>query len=189
MKGLNKIDVGEVTHDYYDGLKKIKIGRYTSKRYNLYEALKQSNPRNVFLNGHLHIELKIDELLVKTLTGKSTLLEYSDFADFLKTRYIDYFGKIILLKMIHINHPTKNIEINLIDNDLFNDLNVIGAIRNAFHHNLDYDEAMVQLCKGGVKFSSIQKKFVEYDNIQELVSDFKEVVIKVHLKLKKLLEP
>ena len=48
----------------YDGITEKKDGSITSCSFNIHEALKNENPRNIFLNGQLYVEMICDSILV-----------------------------------------------------------------------------------------------------------------------------
>lgn len=168
----------------YDWLTISKDERFTTISYNISEALNQENPRNIFLNWHLFIELECDSLLIQYYCNNMTNRKRTIFWNFLKSKYIDYSGKIQFLRLAELNRDGKITSV--ISKELYTSLKAVGAIRNAFHHNLDYGDALSFLTDGD-KFILIKKPkhktLASYKDMHELVDDFKSEVITLYEKL------
>ena len=60
---------------------------------NIYEALEEKNPRNVFLNGQLYIEDRVDTI-ISMYFGHDNSIRHSSILDFLKSENCDFISKI-----------------------------------------------------------------------------------------------
>lgn len=161
--------------DKYDGITIISDGQFKAVSYDISEALNQNNPRNAFLNGQLFIEMQCDLLLVQYFckgnsgadNRKRTL-----FSNFLKSRDIDYYAKIKLLKTLEYI-SNKGIK-KILEKNIYISLKAVGAVRNAFHHNLEYEDALNCLTNGDkfVFASRETKPLSSYMNVEALKNDF-----------------
>lgn len=172
----------------YDGLLVTTKGSRRSIRYNIEKALKQDNPRNVFLNGQLFIEMSCDSLIKVYFTNNDPL-RMGILSEFLKSRHFDYFMKIKLIKILKYEDSSPSFKPQTIaSNQLIKSLISIGEIRNVFQHNLDIHEAMKSVRKiSGSKFSFLDKKLKNYHQVDDLVNDFKKEVITVNKKIVELI--
>ena len=180
MLNSNKILEGKS----YDGIT-IKELRQENRlvkitHYNLLEALNQDNPRNVFLNGHLYIEDKCDELLLEYFcyygyTEEEPYFLYLKrdvFNDFLRSRHFDYSNKVYLLKNLKLDRD-QNPDDVLVESKIITSLKAIGAVRNAFHHNLVYQDALDKFTKSDkFVFVSESKVLSKYSDTFSLKDDF-----------------
>ena len=84
----------------YDGVTKIITNTGVEVTFlNIYEALEQENPRNVFLSGQLYIEDRLDTI-ISMYFGDDNNIRHSSILKFLKSRYCDFFSKIQFLSML-----------------------------------------------------------------------------------------
>jgi hypothetical protein len=133
----------------YDGLTIQEDEESRTVYFNIDEALSQKNPRNTFLNGQLFIEMVCDRIITKYfckgITGSDNRRR-TVFSDFLKSRDVNFFMKINLLKKLEIYKEGKLGK--LIDKKIITSLKSIGAVRNAFQHNLQHGDALNSLTDG-----------------------------------------
>jgi hypothetical protein len=172
----------------YDGIKKIKTKEgFDILSFNIYDALEQKNPRNVFLNGQLYVENSLD-IIISMYFGYDNSIRHSSILEFLKSRNCDFFSKIQLLSML-INtykpNPTGKHEVVhfIEDKKIISSLQTIGEVRNAFQHNLVFDEAFKNAIKDGKTFKLINKRLDTCNNVDDLVKMFKEEVVLLNDKL------
>ncbi|MBI2044137.1 hypothetical protein HYT24_02115 [Candidatus Pacearchaeota archaeon] len=149
--------------------------------FNVYEALEDKNPRNVFLNGQLYVEDRVDAIL-SWYFGYDNSVRHSSIIKFLKSEYCSFISKIRFLSMlIHTDKPNNkgNREvIPFINNKkIISGLITIGEVRNSFQHNLVLQEAFNNVIKDGRKFSLIDKRLDSCKDLNDLVGIFKEEVI------------
>jgi hypothetical protein len=180
----------------HDGIKFTKTKRLHVLKLNLDEALNQGNPRNIILNGHLFIESKCDSILLEYFLPQDEMssndLRRHNFQQFLKFIEMNYFTKIKLLKksLVFIDtNKEPNIVGPLIKKEVYISLKAIGAIRNAFHHNLTYHDVFECFKDGGDKFIFVNNKgkaLNKYDTIEDLVKDFVIETKVVYSKLEEL---
>ncbi|MBS3094349.1 hypothetical protein J4474_01655 [Candidatus Pacearchaeota archaeon] len=165
----------------YDGVTKIITNTGVEVTFlNIYEALEQENPRNVFLSGQLYIEDRLDTI-ISMYFGDDNNIRHSSILKFLKSRYCDFFSKIQFLSMLIEKYKIvdgKQEIVNFIENKkIISGLKTIGEVRNSFQHNLVYGEAFKNVIKGGHKFIFIDKKLDTCNDLKDLVKSFKEEVI------------
>jgi len=176
----------------YDGVTKIITNTGVEVTFlNIYEALEQKNPRNIFLSGQLYIEDRLDTI-ISMYFGYDNNIRHSSILKFLKSRYCDFFSKIQLLSMListyKINIEGKQEAVDFIENGkIISSLQTIGAIRNSFQHNLVYEEAFQNAIKDGSKFIFIDKKLDTCNSLNDLVKNFKEEVILLIGELDKIM--
>ncbi len=171
---INKYD--SMSKKEYDGIITHKNGKYTFTEYNIDKALNQKNIRNVFLNGQLFTEMLCDSIICLYLTQNKNP-QQGILSNFLKSRHIDFFSKIELLKMLENKKRKK-----FIDKDIIISLKAIGAVRNAFQHNLRHEDALRSLTDGD-KFAFKNKVLSTYTDVGSLVLDFKLEVRDIFIKL------
>ncbi len=158
---------------------------------NVYEALEDKNPRNVFLNGQLYIEDRVDTI-ISGYFGHDNSIRHSSILRFLKSEYCDFLSKIKLLSML-INTYKDNLEgkkeeVSFIeDKKIISSLRTIGEVRNSFQHNLIFEEAFVNAIKDGRTFKLTNKRLDTCKSIQDLVNIFKEEVILLVGELDKII--
>jgi hypothetical protein len=126
-------------------------------------------------------------------------LKASVLSGFLKSKHIDYFGKINLLKqLVTANKRSTNIEDlkrkPLISKKIIASLKAIGAVRNAFHHNLEYTDALDKLTDGDrFQYQQECKTLDKYNkglgqaDVDTLVQDYKHEVTSVYCDLHEIL--
>jgi hypothetical protein len=158
---------------------------------NIYEALENENPRNVFLNGQLYIEDRVD-IIISGYFGYDNSIRHSSISKFLKSKHCDFFSKIRFLSMLinkyQEDNEGKKEEMPFIENKkIISSLETIGAIRNSFQHYLFFEEAFINAINDGKTFKLINKKLNICKNIQELVSVFKEEAILLVNELDKII--
>jgi hypothetical protein len=157
----------------YDGMTIINDSGIKTVFYDITEALNIKDPRNVFLNGQLFIELQCDGILTEYFCKGETGYDNrrrSLFSNFLKSKEMSYYTKIKLLKELEIleNNQMKKI----IDKKIYTSLKAIGAVRNAFQHNLEYEEALKSLTGDKFVFLLENKKLSDYEDVEQLRYDF-----------------
>lgn len=157
---------------------------------NIYEALEEKNPRNVFLNGQLYIEDRVDVIL-SGYFGYDNSIRYSSILKFLKSEHCDFFSKIKFLSMLVNTYKEDNQggkeEVPFIENkEIISSLRTIGEVRNSFQHNLIFEEAFINAIKDGKTFKLTNKRLDTCKSIQDLVDIFKEEVILLVDKLDKI---
>lgn len=171
----------------YDWQTIFKDDRFTTISYDISEALNQENPRNVILNWHLFIEIELDLLLIQYYWDKMTNRKRTLFWNFLKSKHIGYFEKIAFLRMTEI--LIDNQVTSLISSEVYSSLKAIGAVRNAFHHNLNHEDALFSLSTGD-KFMFIKnpqyKTLAAYKDVTALINDFKIEIFNLNEKLHNL---
>ena len=159
----------------YDGITITQDNRFTTISYDISEALNQKNPRNVFLNGQLFIEMQCDLILVQYFCKGNTGIDNRRrtlFSNFIKSRDVNFYAKIKLLKTLEL--ISKAGISKLLDVQTYTSLKSIGAVRNAFHHNLEYGDALNCLTSGD-KFMFVSKdgrKLSVYEDVETLRTDF-----------------
>lgn len=161
--------------DKYNGITITSDGQFKDVSYDISEALNQANPRNAFLNGHLFIEMQCDLLLVQYFCKGNTGADNRRrtlFSNFLKSRDMDYFTKIRLLKTLEFI-SNKGIK-KILDKKVYTSLQAVGAVRNAFQHNLDYEDALNCLTSGDkfVFASRDGKSLSLYTDVATIKNDF-----------------
>ncbi len=149
--------------------------------FNVYEALEEKNPRNVFLNGQLYVEDRVDFIL-SWYFGYDNSVRLNSIIQFLKSEYCSFISKIKFLSMLvhtdKINEEGKREVVQFISNKkIISSLITIGEVRNSFQHNLVLQEAFNNAIKGGKKFSLTGKKLDLSNDLNGLVNMFKEEVI------------
>ena len=159
----------------YDGITITSDGQFKFVSYDISEALNQDNPRNAFLNGQLFIEMQCDLLLVQYFCKGNTGTDNRRrtlFSNFLKSRDVDYFTKIKLLKTLEFI-SSKGVK-KILDKKVYTSLKAVGAVRNAFHHNLEYEDALNFLTNGDkFVFASRESKLLSsYTDVKTLKRDF-----------------
>lgn len=153
---------------------------------NIYDALKEDNPRNLFLNGQLHIENLCDILLswyfCKGTTGEDNLRR-TVFLDFLKSRDVDFFAKINLLRKVEVFEDGKMKR--PFDGKVYVSLKAVGAVRNAFQHNLIYGEALKHITDGDVFVFVNEKKtkLTAFKSVDNLKKAFASEAVQLHDEL------
>lgn len=173
----------------YDGLTIRQNGQSKETIFNIAEAMDQDNPRNAFLNGQLFVEILCDSILVQYFCKGSTGADNRRrtlFWNFIKSRYVDFFAKIKLLRTLEIIN--KSGITKLLDTKTYTSLKAIGAVRNAFHHNLDYDDALNCLTAGDkfVFISNQGKKLSTYKDVETLKINFQTEAYLLHNALNDL---
>jgi len=158
---------------------------------NIYEALEEKNPRNVFLNGQLYIEDRVDTI-ISMYFGHDNSIRHSSILDFLKSENCDFISKIKWLSMLirenKIKLDGKREVIKFVENGkIISSLRTIGEVRNAFQHNLIFEEAFRNAIKDGRTFKLIDKKLDTCQDINELVKMFKEEAILLVGELDKIM--
>jgi len=154
---------------------------------NIYEALKEKNPRNVFLNGQLYIEDRVDTI-ISGYFGHDNSICHSSILKFLKSKHCDFFSKINFLSMLINKYEGGKEEIPFIENkEVISSLRTIGEVRNSFQHNLVFEEAFINAIKDGKTFKLTNKRLDSSKSIQDLVNIFKEEVILLVDKLDKII--
>ena len=142
----------EQKYENIDGVTKIITNTGIPLTFlNIYDALKDKNPRNVFLNGQLYIEDRLDRL-ISGYFGCDNNIRQSSILNFLKSRYCDFDSKIEWLFMLigrdEVNSKGERKITMFVENkDIKSSLRAIGAVRNAFQHNLDQWEALIVATK------------------------------------------
>ncbi|PIN89018.1 hypothetical protein COU60_05075 [Candidatus Pacearchaeota archaeon CG10_big_fil_rev_8_21_14_0_10_34_76] len=171
----------------YDGVTKVQTPDGEIITFlNIYEALEQDNPRNIFLNGQLYVENRLDTI-ISMYFGYDNNIRHASILNFLKSRYCDFFSKIKLLSML-INKYDGKIEVLLIENkDVISSLQTIGEIRNSFQHNLIFEEAIKNSIKDGRTFKLTGKKLDTCENLNGLIEAFKKEVIRLTEELDKII--
>lgn len=171
----------------YDGVTKVKTPDGEIITFlNIYEALEQDNPRNIFLNGQLYVENRLDTI-ISMYFGYDNNIRHASILNFLKSRYCDFFSKIKLLSMLINKYDGKN-EVPLIENkDVISSLQTIGEIRNSFQHNLIFEEAIKNSIKDGRTFKLTGRKLDTCGNLNGLIEAFKKEVIKLTEELDKII--
>ena len=165
-----------------DGLTRVITNKGINVTFlNVYEALEDKNPRNVFLNGQLYVEDRVDTI-ISFYFGYDNSIRHSSILKFLKSRYCDFISKIEFLSMLINTYKSddkgKNDVVPFVENKkIISSLKTIGDVRNAFQHNLIFEGAFVNAIKEGKTFKLTNKKLKSCKNIQELVDIFKEEVI------------
>jgi len=104
----------------YDGVTKVLTNKGIEITFlNIYEALEQKNPRNVFLSGQLYIEDRLDTV-ISMYFGYDNSIRHSSILQFLKSKYCDFFSKTRFLSMLintyKIDREGKQEIINFIEN-------------------------------------------------------------------------
>ena len=149
--------------------------------FNVYEALEEKNPRNVFLNGQLYVEDRVD-MILSGYFGYDNSVRHNSIVKFLKSEYCNFISKIKFLSMlVHTDKPKddRNREVIPFVNNrkVISSLITIGEVRNSFQHNLDFQEAFSNAIRDGRKFSLIEKRLDSCSDLSGLVEMFKEEVI------------
>ena len=176
----------------YDGVTKVLTNKGIEITFlNIYEALEQKNPRNVFLSGQLYIEDRLDTV-ISMYFGYDNSIRHSSILQFLKSKYCDFFSKTRFLSMLintyKIDREGKQEIINFIENGkIISSLQTIGAVRNSFQHNLVYEDAFRNAIKDGSKFILIDKKLDTCNSLDDLVKSFKEEIILLTAELDKII--
>src|SRR3989344_2212400 len=130
----------------FDGVTRVQTPNGTQITFlNVYEAIEQENPRNVFLNGQLYVEDRLDTI-ISMYFGYDNSLRHSSILKFLKSRHCDFFSKtqflFMLINTYKIDREGKQEIVNFIENGkIISSLQTIGAVRNSFQHNLVYEDA------------------------------------------------
>src|SRR3989344_4773638 len=176
----------------YDGVTKVLTNKGIEVTFlNVYEALEQKNPRNVFLSGQLYIEDRLDTI-ISMYFGHDNSICHSSILKFLKSRHCDFFSKIKFLSMLintyKPNQKGKPEEVYFVENKkIISSLQTIGEVRNSFQHNLVYEKAFQNSIKDGSKFIFMDKKLDTCDNLADLVKIFKEEVVLLTGELDKII--
>ncbi len=171
----------------YDGLTIKKTGKYMFIGFNIDEALKQKNPRNVFLNGHLYIEFFCDAI-IKYYFDIDNKIKDKVFSDFLESGNCSFSLKIWFMdKLMKYDENNLLSPERLIDKKIINSLHAISEVRNSFQHNLNLDMAFEKLVKkSDRKFTFIRKKLSQYKELDKLIEDFKKEVKELYNELEKI---
>jgi len=148
---------------------------------NIYEALEEKNPRNVFLNGQLYIEDRLDTIL-SMYFGYDNSIRHSSILKFLKSENCDFISKIKFLSMLINKYKEddkgEKEEVLFIENKkIIPSLRTIGEVRNSFQHNLVFEEAFINAIKDGRTFKLTNKRLDTSKSIQGLVDIFKKEAI------------
>jgi len=156
----------------------------------IYKALEEKNPRNVFLNGQLYIEDRVD-VIISGYFGYDNSIRHSSILKFLKSEHCDFFSKIkflsMLIKKYQDNNERKE-EVPFIENKkIISSLRTIGEVRNSFQHNLVFEEAFINAIKDGKIFKLTNKRLDTSKSIQDLVDIFKKEVILLVDELDKII--
>src|SRR3989344_6693526 len=92
-----------------DGITRVVTNKGINVTFlNVYEALEDKNPRNVFLNGQLYVEDRVDKI-ISGYFGHDNSIRHSSILKFLKSEYCDFLSKIKFLSML-INTYKENPE-------------------------------------------------------------------------------
>lgn len=173
----------ELTEEH-DGIK-VKKKKGTSliiTEYNFLDAINnEKDPRKIFLSGQLHLEFQCDGVIFSYFqTDKG--LRNGVFSNFLHSEEMSFEKKIKLLGKLLISDKHAK-PLRLIDKKITKGLRAIARIRNAFQHNLSYEEALKIVLKGGANFGMIDNKLKDCKDIDSLVKNFKEEYEKLYLAL------
>ena len=175
-----------------DGITRVVTNKGINVTFlNVYEALEDKNPRNVFLNGQLYVEDRVDKI-ISGYFGHDNSIRYSSILKFLKSEYCDFLSKIKFLSMLintyKENPEGKKEEVSFIeDKNIVASLRTIGEIRNSFQHNLIFEEAFANSIKDGRTFKLVNKRLDSCKSIQDLVNIFKEETILLIAELDKII--
>ena len=182
----------DVKIENIDGITRVITNKGLKVNFlNIYEALEEKNPRNVFLNGQLYIEDRVD-MIISGYFGHDNSIRHSSILKFLKSEHCDFFSKIKFLSML-INAYKKNNKgkkevVPFIDNKkIISSLRTIGEVRNSFQHNLVFEEAFINAIKNGKTFKLTNKRLDTCKSIQDLVDMFKEEAILLVDELDKII--
>ena len=159
--------------------------------FNVYEALEEKNPRNVFLNGQLYIEDRVD-MIISGYFGHDNNIRQDSILKFLKSEDCDFFAKIKFLSMLintyKLDNEGKKEAVSFVENrKIISSLRTIGEVRNSFQHNLVFEEAFINAVKDGRTFKLIDKRLDTCSNIRNLVDMFKEEAILLVSELDKII--
>jgi len=170
-----------MVEEKYDGVSIKKSGEEGGEihaRFDITEALDQENPRNVFLNGQLHLELTCDDVISAYIADRDPV-RMGVMNRFLTSRDITFFGKIELMKRFVIKDEKGN-QIKMIRPNVIKSLKSIGEVRNAFQHNLVLDIAIRKLKQTESKFHLTGIKLKECLDLNAFLDGFKREVIEIN---------
>jgi len=180
-------EIEEVLEDHEGVLTKQKKGTsLKTTEFDFFKAINsETDPRKIFLIGQLYLEFECDAIIsiyFQTTDG----LRNGVLSDFLKFESISFSTKIKMLKYLAISGKDAK-PINLIDSKIIKGLGAISQIRNAFQHNLTYEEALKSALKEGANFGLINKNISDCKDINSLVKCFKNECENIYLELNKII--
>nr|MBA4405541.1 hypothetical protein [Nanoarchaeum sp.] len=174
----------------YDGLTIKGYNGSTIISFNISEAFDKTNLRSDFLKGQLYVELLCDNLISTYLKIPSGI-ELGVFHDFLASRHCPFEAKIAIINLM--KDPKTNEP--LVERKLIASLKLIGEIRNAFQHNIQYKKAINSLADSRkFQFANNEHKITKYlesgeiEGTKKLRDDYETEATNVYLILYGLIE-